>query len=145
MCGFTGYVSSSCMRKEVCGQMLSQITHRGPDDNGIWLDADIALGHRRLSIQDISPLGHQPMVSLSKRYVIVFNGEIYNFKVLQAELEKSGHVFRGHSDTEVMLAAIEEWGIEKALISFAGMFAFALWDKKAAIPASVRKPLMPTF
>jgi len=133
MCGFSGFYSPRSLGHElVCQAMLAPIAHRGSDDDGVWLDqgAGIALGHRRLSIQDLSPLGHQPMVSTSGRYVIAYNGEVYNFKKLQSSLENRGCHFQGHSDTEVMLAAIEVWGLEKALDSFAGMFAFALWDKQ---------------
>jgi asparagine synthase (glutamine-hydrolysing) len=111
--------------------MAATLHHRGPDDAGTWVDpADgVALGHRRLSVLDLSPLGHQPMHSASGRYVIVFNGEIYNFRALRAELELAGHSFRGRSDTEVMLAAITEWGLQRALLHFNGMFAFAVWDR----------------
>jgi len=142
MCGFSGFVSKKII-SDTCQNMLDQIIHRGPDDSGIWLDKDagIALGHRRLSIQDLSPLGHQPMKSQSGRYVIVYNGEIYNFKVLQADLEKQGCVFQGHSDTEVLLAAIEAWGVEAALQYFSGMFAFALWDKQKRILTLARDRL----
>ena len=144
MCGILGYMSSpSAVSEQLCEKMLSKIIHRGPDDFGVWIDQDagIALGHRRLSIQDLSPLGHQPMESMSGRYVIVFNGEVYNFKVLQAELESVGYAFRGHSDTEIMLACIEEWGVEQALVKFVGMFAFALWDKKEGILTLARDRL----
>ena len=93
--------------------MTDAIVLRGPDDAGAWVDADdgLALGHRRLSILDLSPLGHQPMISSNGRFVIVFNGEIYNFQDLRAELETHGHTWRGHSDTEIMLAAFCQWGV----------------------------------
>jgi asparagine synthase (glutamine-hydrolysing) len=110
--------------------MTDALAHRGPDDSGAWIDsaAGIALGHRRLSIVDLSPHGHQPMHSACGRYTITFNGEIYNFKSLRRELETHGHHFRGHSDTEVLLAAVREWGLNVALTRFNGMFAFAVWD-----------------
>jgi len=133
MCGFSGFFSRTRnVNKNICRKMTDTLIHRGPDDGGVWVDQDagIALGHRRLSIQDLSPLGHQPMESFSGRYVVAYNGEIYNFRVLQKELEKIGCLFKGHSDTEVLLAAVDTWGIETALTRFVGMFAFALWDKK---------------
>lgn len=115
--------------------MTEAIIRRGPDDSGAWVDADagIALGHRRLSILDLSPLGHQPMTSADGRFVIVFNGEIYNFQQLRAELEPHGHTWRGHSDTEIMLAAFLQWGVLEATRRFNGMFAFALWDKQERV------------
>lgn len=115
--------------------MTDAIVLRGPDDDGVWVDAEcgVALGHRRLSILDLSPLGHQPMTSALGRFVMVFNGEIYNFQELRAELEKSGHTWRGHSDTEIMLAAFLEWGVVEATKRFNGMFAFAVWDKQERV------------
>lgn len=135
MCGIAGFVDftpkrSSADLEAVAKKMASAITLRGPDDHGVWTDPDhrIALAHRRLSILDLSPLGHQPMRSNCGRYWIVFNGEIYNFSQIRNELEKQGHRFRGHSDTEVMLASISQKGLRTSLEDFNGMFAFALWD-----------------
>ncbi len=114
--------------------MTDALVHRGPDDEGHWIsnDGKLALGQRRLAIIDLSPAGHQPMVSPGGRYVITFNGEIYNYREIRKELESRGQapVWRGHSDTEVLLAAIEAWGLEAALERTAGMFAIALWDQK---------------
>jgi asparagine synthase (glutamine-hydrolysing) len=136
MCGITGFLDISENKKqtsfqETIARMMEPIRHRGPDDSGEWVDAQsgIALGFRRLAILDLSPAGHQPMLSADDRYVIVFNGEVYNFNQLRTELASLGHTFRGHSDTEVMLAAICQWGIQDAVRRFNGMFAFALWDR----------------
>lgn len=137
MCGLVGFLSSSALdngAKATVRRMAERISHRGPDDEGVWADieAGIALGHRRLAILDLSRAGHQPMASQSGRYVMAYNGEIYNFERLRAELAASGHApaWRGHSDTEVALAAIEAWGLSKALTRFNGMFALALWDRE---------------
>lgn len=121
-------------------EMMNALHHRGPDDGGTWSDAaaGIVLGHRRLSILDLSPLGHQPMQSACRRYVTSFNGEIYNFKALREELERVGHRFRGHSDTEVMLSSISQWGLESAVTRFNGMFAIAVWDRETRLLHLVR-------
>jgi asparagine synthase (glutamine-hydrolysing) len=115
--------------------MTDAIRHRGPNDEGVWVDAEagIALGHRRLSILDLSQEGHQPMKSANGRYVLVFNGEIYNFQTLREQLAARGHSFRGHSDTEVMLAGFCEWGIKATLQKQVGMFALALWDRQERV------------
>lgn len=112
--------------------MTGALAHRGPDDSGHWTDRDsgVGLGHRRLSILDLSPAGHQPMRSVGGRYEIVFNGEIYNHLDLRASLGAGAPPWRGHSDTETLLAAIEAWGIEAALKRCVGMFAFAIWDRQ---------------
>ena len=116
----------------IVSHMTDKLRHRGPDDSGAWVDEKdgVALGHRRLSIIDLSPSGHQPMFSHDKRFAIVYNGEVYNFPALKRELEDLGQKFRGGSDTEVILAAITQWGVENAVKRFNGMFAFALWDRK---------------
>jgi asparagine synthase (glutamine-hydrolysing) len=116
----------------VVDRMTAAIGHRGPDDEGVWTDqaAGLGLGHRRLSIIDVSAEGHQPMVSGGGRYVVSFNGELYNFLALRDELLVAGHTFRGGSDTEVLLAACEAWGLGGALERCNGMFAFALWDRR---------------
>ncbi|MUG92464.1 asparagine synthase (glutamine-hydrolyzing) [Scytonema sp. UIC 10036] len=137
MCGIVGiFNTTQQMSKEemeaTVQNMSHALYHRGPDSSGTWVNATkgLALGHRRLAIIDISSEGHQPMVSADGRYVIVFNGEIYNFIELRYTLEKLGHCFRGHSDTEIMLASFSQWGVDGAIRRFIGMFAFALWDCK---------------
>jgi len=145
MCGIAGFLDASRSATadqaaaRVCA-MSDAIAHRGPDDSGSWVDAatGIGLGHRRLSIIDLSPLGHQPMHSADGRYVISYNGEVYNFAALRAELAALGHGFRGGSDTEVMLAACREWGPERAVTRFVGMFAIALWDRETATLRLIR-------
>jgi len=136
MCGITGFLdtthsSTTDSLNNIVTRMSDSIRHRGPDDSGAFADAadGIALGFRRLAILDLSPTGHQPMQSADERYVMVFNGEIYNFASLSSELRTLGHSFRGTSDTEIMLAAIRQWGLPQAIQRFNGMFAFALWDK----------------
>lgn len=131
MCGVTGYLGAS-PGDDVLRAMTTAIVHRGPDAGDTWSDgpAGIGLGHRRLSILDLSPAGAQPMHSKDGRWVIVFNGEIYNFSVLRAELEKLGASFVGHSDTEVLLAGVVAWGVEATLKRSNGMFAIALWDRE---------------
>lgn len=136
MCGFAGilgFSGASHAAGLLVRRMADAIRHRGPDDEGVWLDeiSGIALAHRRLAILDLTPQGHQPMISACERFVIVFNGEIYNWAELRAELEAAGHAppWRGHSDTEVLLAAIAAWGLPVALSRTYGMFALALWDR----------------
>lgn len=138
MCGFAGFLGSSgpnVTRDDAVRRMAAAIRHRGPDDCGVWTDdtAGIALGHCRLSVIDTSPSGHQPMTSASGRFVIAFNGEIYNFQDLRNQLAEAGRApqWRGHSDTEVLLAAIDAWGTTGALKRCAGMFAFALFDRQS--------------
>jgi asparagine synthase (glutamine-hydrolysing) len=132
MCGIAGFWQHNGIKKppeEILGKMGDALRHRGPDDSGMFFDSSVGIGlvHQRLSILDLSPAGHQPMASRSGRYTIVFNGEVYNFEKIRKELAQD-HPWRGHSDTEVMLAAIEHWGLEPAIQRFVGMFAFALWD-----------------
>src|ERR1700755_823837 len=131
MCGIAGFWNTRPSGENPVQQlnrMGATLAHRGPDDSGTYYDnhAGLGLAFRRLSIIDTSPGGHQPMTSSSGRYVIVFNGEVYNHEELRSELGRNN--WQGHSDTEVMLEAIERWGLEKSIERFIGMFAFALWD-----------------
>jgi len=137
MCGIAGVWDLSKATPQVnlireAILMASQLEHRGPDDQGHWCDesAGIGLGFQRLSILDLTSSGHQPMASQSGRYVIVFNGEFYNFKEVRESLEATGFIFRGHSDTEVFVEAIARYGVREALEKVNGMFAFALWDRE---------------
>jgi asparagine synthase (glutamine-hydrolysing) len=136
MCGLAGFFGGNvplAERAAIARAMASRISHRGPDDSGEWVDerAGFAIGFRRLSIIDLSAAGHQPMLSASGRYVLAFNGEVYNFEAIRTALheESLAPSFRGHSDTEVMLAAVEAWGVDAAVQRFVGMFAIALWDR----------------
>ncbi len=139
MCGFAGSLGTDARHegslKALVWPMANAIKHRGPDDAGVWVDAPagIALGHRRLSIVDLSPAGHQPMLSANGQLVLAYNGEIYNHLALRAELEKSGLApgWRGHSDTETLLAGFSAWGVQATVERCIGMFAFALWDRAA--------------
>jgi asparagine synthase (glutamine-hydrolysing) len=140
MCGIAGMIDFRCETPEedlraIAGRMATTVQHRGPDDAGVWVDAavGIALAHRRLAILDLSPAGRQPMESPGRRYVIVFNGEIYNYLELREQLkrEAGGYLrLRGHSDTEVLLLAVEQWGLSTTIDRVNGMFAFGLWDRQ---------------
>lgn len=135
MCGISGILGPGAGKPEILSAMIGSLVHRGPDDHGLWSDAqaEIALGHRRLSIVDLSPAGHEPMESASKRLVVTFNGEIYNHRAIRASLEEEGRApdggWRGHSDIETLIEAIDHWGLEAALERSVGMFAFAIWDR----------------
>ena len=144
MCGIAGVLHPEGLHEDgimaSLDGMIGTISHRGPDDRGSWVDgsAGIGLGHCRLSIVDLTAHGHQPMHSQCARYVVSYNGEIYNFQELKAELRTRGHVFRGHSDTEVLMACVTEWGLAHALDRFNGMFALALWDRRERVLHLVR-------
>ncbi|HAM88679.1 MAG: Asparagine synthetase [Candidatus Falkowbacteria bacterium GW2011_GWC2_38_22] len=125
MCGINGF---NFKDEALINKMVRATRHRGPDDSGVFCDENISLGHNRLAIIDLSPAGHQPMLSRDKRYAIVFNGELYNFQEIRKDLEKKGRKFVSRSDTEVILAAFIEYGPE-CLQKFNGIFAFAIWDK----------------
>jgi asparagine synthase (glutamine-hydrolysing) len=143
MCGIAGFVDSRCQTphddlKAIANGMAETLRHRGPDSEGVWVDAaaGIALGHRRLAIIDLSAAGDQPMLSGSGRFVIVYNGELYNFQELRGEFAPSSDypvTFRGQADTEVMLACFDRWGVKASLPRFNGMFAFAAWDRQEHI------------
>ena len=136
MCGIVGFIDTFKSAgpealDAIVERMATTLSHRGPDDDGSWVDAacGVAIGHRRLSIIDLSPEGHQPMRSADGRFIVVFNGEIYNFTDLRQELESGGCTFRGTSDTEVLLEGFSRWGVEQTLQKSVGMFALALWDR----------------
>jgi asparagine synthase (glutamine-hydrolysing) len=148
MCGLAGFIDFANRRSEaelraVAQRMASTLRHRGPDDEGVWVDAEagIALGHTRLSVIDLSAAGAQPMISADGRLVISYNGEVYNHSELRAELVACGHVFRGRSDTEVIVEACAAWGVERTAERLIGMFAFALWDRRTRTLKLVRDRL----
>lgn len=146
MCGIAGLVDCAGELNDPADALRCMercLAHRGPDDSGCWFDEQfrVGLAHRRLAIVDLGPTGAQPMTSASGRFVLVHNGEVYNFSALRRELESLGHRFRGKSDTEVMLAAFEQWGVESALTRMVGMFAFAVVDRHEAVLWLVRDRL----
>lgn len=148
MCGITGFIDSahtlsSDELTERVKRMSHAIRHRGPDDSGVWTDSSngAALGFQRLAILDLSPAGHQPMFSADERFVMIYNGEVYNFAEMRDELLPLGYAFHGHSDTEIMLAAISEWGMQAAVQKFNGMFAFAVFDRREKTLTLVRDRL----
>jgi asparagine synthase (glutamine-hydrolysing) len=143
MCGIVGILlphAANPRHLAAIDAMTATLNHRGPDGGGIWIDREsgIALGHRRLAIVDLSDAGHQPMLSSDESLVMTFNGEVYNFASLRPGLEAKGHRFRGNSDTEVMLAAFESYGIGAALKQFSGMFAAGVWDRRYRVLHLVR-------
>jgi asparagine synthase (glutamine-hydrolysing) len=144
MCGIAGIVGEAARDTALLKRMVGSLAHRGPDDEGVWVDGEAGVGfaHRRLSIVDLSPAGHQPLLSANGRFVLNFNGEIYNHAEVRAELDAAGGRpeggWRGHSDTETLVEAIALWGLEAALGRCVGMFAFALWDKEARRLSLVR-------
>ncbi|MBA3666273.1 MAG: asparagine synthase (glutamine-hydrolyzing) [Sphingomonas sp.] len=144
MCGIAGLLGPDAAKPDVVRRMTAVIAHRGPDDHDVWTDpeAGIALGHRRLAILDLSPHGHQPMHSADGRFVVSYNGELYNHTDIRHELEQCGKTpeggWRGHSDTETLVEAIAAWGLERAIDKAVGMFAFALWDRKDRMLRLVR-------
>jgi len=147
MCGIAGVLTSAAGSRETleraAGAMADSLAHRGPDDHGVWSDPEsgVALTHRRLSIVDLSPAGHQPMTSADGRFVISYNGEVYNFQELRVELEGRGVSFRGHSDTEVMLEAFSAYGVTATIKRLIGMFALAVWDRRSKSLMLVRDRL----
>src|ERR671929_627945 len=135
MCGISGVATTGGrpVERELLEAMNERLRHRGPDDGGVWLggsgDARVGLAARRLSVIDLSPRGHMPMASADGRFVITYNGEVYNFREIRRELEAFGHAFRSDTDTEVVLSAYAQWGPE-CLHRLNGMFAFAVWDSR---------------
>ncbi len=148
MCGIAGFLTSpsagsTAQLGRLAQAMGDALAHRGPDDHGVWSDAEtgVALAHRRLSIVDLSPAGHQPMISADGRFVIIYNGEVYNHQAIRPELEARGVRFRGHSDTEVMLEAIAAYGVAATVERLIGMFTIAVWDRRDRVLKLVRDRL----
>jgi len=147
MCGITGFwIRPRDAREVLCGQislMNEALLHRGPDDGGTWVDEQVGVGlaTRRLAILDLSACGHQPMISSCGRFVIAYNGEVYNFESIRDALKQQGKTFRGHSDTEVIVEGCAAWGLNKTLDRLNGMFGFALWDRKDRTLSLVRDRL----
>jgi asparagine synthase (glutamine-hydrolysing) len=146
MCGIAGFVvgpkhqHSFDQIEQIARGMDSSLAHRGPDGHDIWIDRDagVALVHRRLAIVDLSPAGHQPMLSADGCFVITYNGEVYSHREIRAELEAKGHLFRGHSDTEVILESIARIGVSATAKRLIGMFALAVWDRQERTLTLVR-------
>ena len=128
MCGIVGFTNTDDNSQKIICDMMDKIKHRGPDAEGSYIDNDIALGHRRLSIIDVSSVGDQPIYNEDGSLVIVFNGEIYNYKSIRDDLISAGHVFKTNTDTEVLIHSYEEFGA-KLLNKLRGMFSFVIWDK----------------
>ena len=143
MCGICGLFSPRPVDERTLAAMTGTLALRGPDGSGVWLDPDtgLGLGHRRLAVLELSALGNQPMLSACGRYALTFNGEIYNHRALRRELASLGHVFRGGSDTEALLAAVRQWGLERTCDRLVGMFAFGLWDRQERRLSLVRDRL----
>ncbi len=139
MCGICGYINleKRPIETSILKKMNDTLSHRGPDDEGVWINENIGLAQRRLSILDLSPLGHQPMFNENKNLAIVFNGEIYNYLEIRSQLSKSGYKFKSQTDTEVILAAYQEWGID-CLKHFNGMWALAIFDRKKKLIFAAR-------
>ena len=131
MCGIAGVINvdGEPVSPVLLRRMTDAIAHRGPDGEGLWIEENIGIGHRRLAIIDLSPAGHQPMIDSRNRFILSYNGEVYNYRELRIELEKLGYRFRSNTDSEVVLNAFAEWGTE-ALLRFNGMFALAIWDRE---------------
>jgi asparagine synthase (glutamine-hydrolysing) len=146
MCGIAGFWETQDAREALCrriGRMNDALLHRGPDDGGIWVDEHVglALANRRLAVLDLTPSGHQPKVSSCGRFVIAYNGEVYNFELIRDALKQEGKIFRSHTDTEVIVEGCAAWGLDRTLEGLNGMFAFAVWDRKTRRLSLVRDRL----